>query len=727
MAEKIGVYICSGCGIGDAIDADSLAEHVQNTCSDVCSAVKTHPFLCGKEGRAFVEKDLNEGELDGIVIGGCSPRMNWNVFDFGPKVIVDRVNLREQCVWSYKKPKKEESGEWEFSTLQKMAQDYMKMGVAKVQNSNPPESEIPEITKRILVLGGGFTGLTGALEAAKAGYEVVLVEKEGELGGFARKMYKKLPMNAPYEEAQPVEIDQLISAVEGNENIKVYTNSTVEEITGQPGVYDLTLKTASGEENLQIGSVILATGWKPYDASNLGHLGYGTVKNVVTNYELEEMAKAGAINRPSDGQKAASVAFIQCAGQRDQEFLPYCSSVCCLTSLKQAKYVRELNGDASAYILYKDMRTPGVYENYYRSAQDDPGIFLTKGDVAEIKEDADGSVLIILKDSLLGKEVELKADMAVLATGMVPTTVDDPVLNLGYRQGPGLPDLDLFYGFADSNYICFPYETRRTGIYSAGCVHQPMLMSSAAEDAAGAALKSIQCLESVNRGMAVHPRSGDLSYPKFNFVRCTQCKRCTDECPFGVLNEDEKGTPQPNTTRCRRCGTCMGACPERVISFDNYSVGQVGAMIRKVEVPDTIEEGGPRALVLCCENDAYPALDMAALRGKKWSSYVRFIPVRCLGSVNTIWVADALGKGVDGVMLLGCKYGDDYQCHFMKGSELCNLRMDNIGETLERLGVEKERVAQKQVAIDEYDKIPEMIDEFLDMLEELGPNPYKGY
>jgi quinone-modifying oxidoreductase subunit QmoB len=285
----------------------------------------------------------------------------------------------------------------------------------------------------------------------------------------------------------------------------------------------------------------------------------------------------------------------------------------------------------------------------------------------------------------------------------------------------------MFSGFADSNYICFPYETRRTGVYAAGCVRQPMLMGAAEDDASGAVLKAIQCMTSVNRGSSVHPRSGDLTFPVFNFVRCTQCKRCTEECPFGALDDDEKGTPKPNPTRCRRCGTCMGACPERVISFSNYSVGQIGSMIKEIEVPDNMVAGGPRVVVLVCENDAYPALDMASFRGRKWNPYVRFIPVRCLGSVNTIWIADSLSKGVDGVLLLGCRYGDDYQCHFVKGSELCNRRMDNIGETMERLGVEKERVEQMSAAIDDYDKIPEMIETFMAKIMRLGPNPYKGY
>ncbi|MFW6106158.1 MAG: hydrogenase iron-sulfur subunit, partial [Desulfovermiculus sp.] len=366
-------------------------------------------------------------------------------------------------------------------------------------------------------------------------------------------------------------------------------------------------------------------------------------------------------------------------------------------------------------------------ELYYKEAQNDPGIMMTKGEVSSIEPGAKDNLLVRAEHTLLGEKIEIEADLVVVPTGLVPTTALDPVIQLAYRQGQAFPDLDLFDGFADSNYICFPYETRRTGIYTAGTVHQPMTLSRSMVDAQGAALKAIQCLESVNRGMAVHPRSGDLTYPKFNFVRCTQCKRCTEECPFGALDDDEKGTPKPNTARCRRCGTCMGACPERVISFDNYSVGQIGSMITQVKVPDDMDEGGPRILVLACENDAYPALDMAAQQGHTWSPYVRIIPVRCLGSVNTIWIADAMAKGNDGCLLLGCRYGDDYQCHFMKGSELCNRRMKNIGETLDRLGVELERVRQEEVAIDDYHRVPQLIDSFVDEIFKLGPNPFKGY
>jgi len=199
------------------------------------------------------------------------------------------------------------------------------------------------------------------------------------------------------------------------------------------------------------------------------------------------------------------------------------------------------------------------------------------------------------------------------------------------------------------------------------------------EDAAGAALKAIQCVEMTSRGEAVHPRAGDTSYPDFFLQRCTQCKRCTEECPFGTLNEDEKGTPELAATRCRRCGICLGACPERIISFKDYSIDIVGTMIKAIEVPDEDDEK-PRILALLCENDAFPAMDLVGQHRLTYSPFIRIIPVRCLGSVNIAWVKEAFSAGYDGVLLIGCKYGDDYQCHFIKGKHPGAPRDDGDGK-----------------------------------------------
>ena len=774
MDKKYGVYICTGCGIGDALDIDKLSEIPK----EEGYGVKTHPFLCSQDGVDFLKKEISDAGVNTLSIAACSRRVNHDAFRFDG-CIVDRVNLREQVVWSHPKTEKpEDVADDQFvNHLQMMAEDYVKMGLAKIEKIKLPEPyKLDSISKKILVIGGGITGISAALDAAKAGYKVTVVERENALGGYAARIRRQLPDQDPYESLVSPVIAAKIKEVEGAENITVKTGTLVARIAGQPGEFTVTFKKPgekiefdvpfplpdemkldeSGKEleaeklherymeynkgkkdiltfdpgGEKFGAIILAAGWRPYrpKEGEYANLGLGVIADVVTNHQFEEIALKGKILRPSDGKEARSVVFIQSPGNDGDADFDYCGSVTSLVSLKQAKYVREDFSDGKAYVFYQHMRTPGLTENFYKSIQQDPGIFLTKGEVVSVSKNGDG-IIVEADNTLLGEKIQVKADLVVLATGMVPATVDDPVVNLAYRQGPAFRDIGLFNGYSDSNFICFPYETQRTGIYAAGSIRRSMTIEESVEDASGAALKAIQCIESVNRGVSVHPRSGDMSFPDFFFQRCTQCKRCTDECPFGALDDDEKGTPKPNPTRCRRCGTCMGACPERIINFADYSIDSVGSMVKAVGVPsaDDFDEPPLRILGLVCENDAYPALDIAGLNRLTYSPNVRFVPVRCLGSVNVIWIKDALSQGMDGVFLLGCKHGDDYQCHFVKGSELADVRMRKIGEALKSLALETERVTQFQIAIDDYHKIPKIIDEFAEMIEGLGPNPFKGF
>ena len=276
-------------------------------------------------------------------------------------------------------------------------------------------------------------------------------------------------------------------------------------------MFDVTLRTETGESTVRVGAIVMATGWKPYDATRLGHLGYGLSPDVITNVDVERMAAQGPITRPSDGRPVESVLFVQCAGSRDKDHLPYCSSVCCMATLKHAMYIHEQNPDAQVYIVYKDMRTPGQYERFYAAVQSHPLNFLTQGEVTRVEKAAGGKLAVTVKSTLLGQTIVLHVDLVVLATGMVPNSADGEairaledaelvvvkgesegqraeaarkveelrkhkgteILNLTYRQGPDLPVLG--HGFADSHFICFPYETRRTGIYTAGAVRAPWI------------------------------------------------------------------------------------------------------------------------------------------------------------------------------------------------------------------------------------------------------------
>ena len=388
--------------------------------------------------------------------------------------------------------------------------------------------------------------------------------------------------------------------------------------------------------------------------------------------------------------------------------------------MKQSHYLRKAFSDSEVFIVYKDIRTPGFQETFYKNMQEDRNVFMTKGDIREISQE-NGNLTAIIDNSLLDESITLEIDMIVLATGMTPS--DTQELNLEYRLGKGLPELK--YNFPDSHFICFPYESRRTGIYAAGTARAPMDIASSMEDASGAALKAIQCIENVKKGITLHPRYGDLSYPELYMERCTDCKRCTEECPFGMYDENEKGTPIPNPNRCRRCGICLGSCPERVISFKDFSINSVSSMIKAVEIPDEFEEK-PRILVFLCENDAYPAFDTAGYKRLKFSPYLRIIPVRCIGTINNIWISDALSHGFDGILQIGCKPGDDYQCHYIHGSELTKTRAENIQQTLDQMMLEHERIHTEFLEINDYYKIPGIIEDYLETIEEIGPNPFKG-
>ena len=402
--------------------------------------------------------------------------------------------------------------------------------------------------RTILVVGGGISGITTAVEAAETGYKVILVEKTPSLGGRVAQLTKYFPKLCPPYCGLEINLRR----IKQNQNIKVYTLATVESVSGDAGAYDVKVNVspryvndnctacgkcaeACGAEisnefnfgmdktkgayiphemaypfkyvldssiigtddaakckdackydaidldmgaetiDLNVCSIVYATGWNPFDASKIENLDFNGQANVITNMQMERLASPngptkGKVQRPSDGKDVKSIAFVQCAGSRDENYLEYCSSVCCLASMKQATYVREQDPDSKVSIFYIDIRAPGKYELFYQGLQEDENVSFIKGKVAQINEDSDGSLEVVAEDAIAGKKVREKVDMVVLATGMVPST-----------EGLQMIDLDEA-GFA----------IPKPGIYSAGVSKKPMDVASCVQDATGAAIKAIQ-------------------------------------------------------------------------------------------------------------------------------------------------------------------------------------------------------------------------------------------
>jgi quinone-modifying oxidoreductase subunit QmoB len=698
-SRQMALAVCTGCSIGQCIDADKLTVAVREAYQGL--ACMKHASLCSEAGLAEMHRQLQSDGVDRLAIAACSPRVKSAEFDL-EGIIVERINLREQLSWVME-PGHEDT--------QMCAEDQTRMALARLEAIKETVPYLPEhLSSDILVVGGGIAGLNSALEGARAGYRIHLVERSDHLGGYAGRIHKMLPdADSPAGLREP-DLGKLIKEIVEHPGVEIYLNSSIQSISGEPGNFMVSLES-DGLSELRVGAVVTATGWKPYNTEKLAYLGYGSGR-VKSLEEFELFVQ--------DEKLPDRVLFILCAGSRDEDHLAYCSSYCCSAALKQALYVREKNPDAEVYIVYRDIRTTGFQEEFYKMVQADDAIFMTKGRIESVSDRGD-AVQVVLSESLLDEHVSLSAQMVVLASGMVPNTTSD--LQLQYRLGKGLPELE--YDFSDSHFICFPYETRRTGIFAAGTVRAPMDMDMSREDGAGAMMKAIQSVESVKRGEAVHPRAGDMSWPELYMDRCTDCKRCTEECPFGSYDETEKGTPLPNPARCRRCGICLGSCPERVIGFADFNINSVSAMIKAVEVPDEFEEK-PRILAFVCENDAYPALDTAGVKRLQISPFVRIIPIRCLGSINKVWISDALSHGYDGILQIGCKPGDDYQCHFIHGSELTEQRGENLQETLETMMLEPERIRTEFVEITEHHSIQEIINDYVEELELIGPNPFKS-
>ena len=410
----------------------------------------------------------------------------------------------------------------------------------------------------ILVVGGGISGLTTALEAAEVGYDVFLVEKNPYLGGRVAQLNKYFPKLCP--PSCGLEIN--FRRIKDNPRITVFTQAEVEKVEGTPGSYEVAVKlspryvnencTCCGDceaaceteissdfnfgmnkikgaylpfemafparyvispqiigtedaqkckescqydavdrdmeaesRNLKVGAIVWATGWEPYDAAKIDNLGFGQYPNVITNMMMERLASPngptqGKITRPSDAKEPESIAFVQCAGSRDENYLPYCSYICCMASLKQATYIREAYPDAKVYIFYIDIRSPGQrYEKFYQTIKEDENVFLIKGKVAEVSEDpGTGNITVVAENAVTGAKIKQTVEMAVLATGMQPTAATDK-----------LPS-DLKY--TEDGFIINDFE--KGGMFAAGCANKPADVVSSNQNATGMALKAIQTL-----------------------------------------------------------------------------------------------------------------------------------------------------------------------------------------------------------------------------------------
>jgi heterodisulfide reductase subunit A-like polyferredoxin/coenzyme F420-reducing hydrogenase delta subunit len=539
--------------------------------------------------------------------------------------------------------------------------DIVRMAIFSIRN-NPSSKYDEKLTneKNIAIFGGGIAGITAAIELSKNNVNIYLIEKEKYLGGALNSLDKIYPLMCPAQ----CSLEFYLSMIEKRDNINVILDATVRKIQKYGNKYEIELITSSRTDNsikITVGAIIIATGWKPFDPSILPNYQYGKYKNIVTNWEFEKKEIRKKLLKSREG-KPFTVLFIQCVGSRDERFLPYCSNICCNITFKQVKYVKEEIPDAKIFISYIDLRTPHTYEAFYQSIlKEFPDIILIRGKPGEITYNSLSEELeVYIEDTLRNKFWSLQPDLIVLAVGMLPNN----------REIANLLNIPLIENGYPQNHIqCNPYLSLREGVFFGGCSLSPMDISNSIISSLGAAMKAYTYINKTN----------DIIHALIDITKCDICKRCIEECPFQAIYLGEKGYPEVTPFGCEACGICMGACPQQAISLPTLSPTLVNGWI-SILSKSAQPKDQPLIIAFMCKNDAFPLLQKMVAHGFKYPANYRIIPVPCAGSVNPKWIAESLIKGIKGVLVIGCK---ESQCHYVKGSQLAQIRISNLKDYLE--------------------------------------------
>jgi heterodisulfide reductase subunit A len=548
---RVGVFLCACRGeVGEAVDLGSVAGHAQGFRDVALVQVLDNACLSGgmeQIGRAAAEHKLNR-----VVVAGCAARLYQSAFErmmreagLNPGLL-ERANLRGECAWVHQ-------GNGKIATPK--AKELVEMAVAGARLFKPLYPVAEGVMQRALVVGGGLAGMTAALSLAQMGHEVDLVERSGELGGQLQELRYTLEGDDP-----ATFLHSLVERVERNHLIHVFREAQVESVSGLAGQYQTVLSLPGGEsETLLHGVIIVATGG--HEVLPDEYL-YGQDPRVVTQRELEKML--------ADGEEVPSdVVMIQCVGSREPE-RPYCSRVCCSKAVANALKIKERAPQARVFVLYREMRTYGFREDYYREARHSGVIFLRYDLPGKPQVSADEEGLTIrLMDPITGEEVSIRAGMLALSTGIEPTD------NRALAEMLDVP-LDKNGFFQEEYPKMRPLDFTRRGIFMCGLAHSPCSADETIVQAQGAAMRAATILAKPR--LAGLPNVATVT-PK----RCSACGLCVEVCPYGarVL---EPGWPYAEVIEvlCQGCGTCVVTCPNKANQQKGIEVGQVYSMLDAV-------------------------------------------------------------------------------------------------------------------------------------------------
>ena len=550
---RIGVFVCHcGSNIGGYLDCESLTKYA-SALPNVAYA-KNNLYTCSESGIAEIKSAIKNQKLNRVVVASCSPRTHMPLFKSAcdeaglNQYLFEMANIRDQCSWVHMQDK---------SDAQVKAMDLIRMAVAKAAFLEPQEDIETSLVKRAMVLGAGVAGLSAASALADMGVQVILVEKEAEPGGLLKRVNRVGPSGEKSSEILSILLDQ----VKSKQNIDMRLETELTGVSGVVGNYEVSLKSRTGDEVKEtVGSIVVATGSVPLDAEGL--FGYNG-STVITQVELEEQLRDGKFN-------AKNIVMIQCAGARIPE-RAYCSRICCLTAVKNALLIKEMNPDAEVHILYRDIQMYGTENESLLWEARGKGVKFDIYDPATPPVVKEGKVE--LYQPVTGMTIEMPYDQVVLSTPLVAPAESPAIAN--FMRIP----LDEYNFFLEAHAKLRPLDFATDGIFLAGTARFPATVGEAQAQGLGAAARANTILsKSKLQFSALVSKVTD---------KCDGCGYCVDLCPYDALRlveyEVEDGRKRMINTSdkilCKGCGLCAATCPKGGIVICGFTRKQLEAQV----------------------------------------------------------------------------------------------------------------------------------------------------
>jgi len=553
---RVGVFICHcGSNIASVVNISKVVEYSKGLAN--VAYAEANLYTCSPDGLRSIKKKIEEHGLNRVVVASCTPRTHESLFKdtceeagLNP-YLFEFVNIREQCSWVHKQSKEEATGK---------AQDLVRMGVTKASLLEPEERIMVPVSPSTLVIGGGIAGMTTALNLARQGFSVHLVEKERELGGLVRNLNRLFPTN---EDAQDF-LRPIVEQVETHEKISIHMPARVSGVSGFIGNFEVDIQEGNEERQYQVGTIVVASGAQVLQPQR-GYFGYGKMSNVLTQLELEQRIKDGTA-------LAENVVMITCAGACIPE-RPYCSTFCCATAIKNSIFLKEENPRARVYIVYRELMAYGVeLEKYYRKAMELGVRFIRYNQERPPQIIGNGRATgVSVYDELFGRELELESDLVVLSTPLIPypeNELTSKMLKVPLSE-------DGF--FLEAHPKLRPVEFSNEGIYVCGSARWPASVGDCISQAYAASAKA-----------SIPMRKGFATVEPINaFVNediCTGCGNCALVCPFSAVDvqyQDKKNKriAEVTSVMCKGCGNCAAVCPSGAMQQKGFTDRQVMAMM----------------------------------------------------------------------------------------------------------------------------------------------------